>query len=182
MPTVNGTLKYFGPTKDGKKATLTADWDDGEKKKWVTWEEAQPLRDARLVFKSSETWDDGKPKWKVDGAPAVGIVTTFNGKVPTNTVVIGNGAAPAHDAQPDENDRPDSGAYRSVKQVARHFAYCLREAQETVWGDSNRVSAEALYKTAYTLYADADPSDTPADFSEVPAALQEEEGDDSLPF
>ena len=50
MERITGTLKYFSPTKKGDRATLTAeDWSNGEKKMWVSWAEAKPLRDARMV-------------------------------------------------------------------------------------------------------------------------------------
>jgi hypothetical protein len=187
MPTVNGTLTYFGPTKDGTKATLTGEWDDGDTKKWVTWEESQPLRDARLVFKSTtETWGDGTPKWMVDGNPRVGITKEFHGagNPPTHEVVIGdNGAIPANVSEkPAAYRRPQRAQHRSVKDVARHFAYCLREAQ-LVWGEQDRTSADALYKTAFTIFQASDPDDTPSDFSDVPAALKDGPEDSAdLPF
>ena len=34
MDRITGTLKFFGPTKDGSKATLTVKWDHGQDKAW----------------------------------------------------------------------------------------------------------------------------------------------------
>ncbi len=168
MPTVTGTLKFFAPVKEGARAALTGEWSDGEKKQYVSWAEAQPLRDAGVVFQGDKTWDDGNPKWEVRGKPLVTLNQRWEGtgreKQCFTVVVLGNGALPESAApvasQPTSPPKPSS-AYRSVKDVAAHFAYCLRQAREIVWVKNDTVTADALYKTAYTIYSDADPDDTP---------------------
>ena len=194
MTTVNGTLKYFGPTKDGDKATLTADWEDGEKKKWVSWAEAKPLRDARVVFKSSETWEDGKPKWKVDGSPLVSVTTTFNGKgvPPTSIVFVGNGTEPA--ATPDE---PNTFTPASWDQLERDLVVSFAVASR-VWKkmmEGGLPDDATLQATAATVFIEANKKGlhgTPIElvdeapkavggFDDVPAGVVDEE-DDDLPF
>ena len=181
MERITGTLKYFAPTKDGDRATLTADWSNGEKKLWVTWAEAKPLREARMVYKSSEKWEDGKAKWKVDGKPNITLEVTGNGKNAT-TKVLTNGAEPEKvDGKPEDTpeDTPETAptGRSTLDKLAKHFSYCLRKA-ESIWGDA--ANADVLYKTAYTLYRDTEANDQPEGFSEVPEALKEE--DDDLPF
>ena len=180
MERITGTLKYFAPTKDGDRATLTADWSNGKDKVWVTWAEAKPLRDARMVYKSSEVWEDGKPKWKVDGKPQITLEVTGNGKNAT-TKVLTNGAEPEAKSPDKESpeDTPETAptGRSTLDTLAKHFAQCLLKA-ESIWGDA--AGPDVLYKTAYTLYRDTEANDQPEEFSEVPEALKEE--DDDLPF
>ena len=183
MERITGTLKYFAPTKDGDRATLTADWSNGKDKVWVSWAEAKPLREARMVYKSSEKWEDGKAKWKVDGKPQIVLEVTGNGKNAT-TKVLTNGAEPDKvDGKPDESpeDTPETAptGRSTLDTLAKHFAQCLLKA-ESIWGDA--AGPDVLYKTAFTLYRDTEANDQPEDFSEVPEALKEEDPDDSLPF
>lgn len=178
MERITGTLKYFGPTKDGKKATLTGDWSNGKDKVWVTWAEAKPLRQARMVYKSSEKWEDGSPKWKVDGKPNITLEVTGGGNNATAKVLT-NGVEPDKvDGKPETPDTAPTG--RSTLDIlAKHFAYCLRKA-ESIWGDG--AGADVLYKTAYTLYRDTEANDQPKDFSETPEASKEDKDDADLPF
>ena len=175
MERITGTLKYFAPTKDGDRATLTADWSNGEKKLWVTWAEAKPLRDARMVYKSSETWDDGKPKWKVDGKPNITLEVTGNGK-DASTKVLTNGAEPEEKSpdktNPEETPETAPTGRSTLDTLAKHFAHCLVKA-ESIWGDA--ANADVLYKTAYTLYRDTEANDQ----SEGPDTKEE---DDDVPF
>ena len=156
MERITGTLKYFSPTQKGDRATLTADWSNGQEKMWVTWEEAKPLRDARMVYKSSETWDDGKPKWKVDGKPEITLEVTGNGK-DAKTKVLTNGVEPEK-GSPEETPETAPTGRSTLDTLAKHFAYCLRKA-ESIWGDT--ANADVLYKTAYSLYRDTDSNDHP---------------------
>ncbi|KKN38010.1 hypothetical protein LCGC14_0757750 [marine sediment metagenome] len=167
MERITGTLKYFGPTKEGDKATLTGDWSNGKDKVWVTWAEAKPLRQARTVYKSSEKWDDGKPKWKVDGKPNITLEVTGDGKNST-TKVLTNGAEP-------DKETPDTAptGRSTLDTLAKHFAYCLAKA-EKIWADTG--NADVMYKTAYTLYRDTNSNDHPEDSS------AKQEDDDDLPF
>ena len=141
MERITGTLKFFGPTKDGKKATLTADWSNGEKRLWVTWEEAQPLREARLVYEHPvEKWDDGKAKWMVNGTPEITLEVTGTGRSPTTKVCV-NGAEPTGtDAVPHVSGLTERAAY---------FSECMKAAAN-LWNDN--VTDDVLYKTAFTLY------------------------------
>ena len=180
MERITGTLKYFAPTKDGDRATLTADWSNGKDKVWVTWAEAKPLREARMVYKSSEKWEDGKAKWKVDGKPQITLEVTGNGK-DARTKVLTNGAEP-EEKSPDKaspEDTPETAptGRSTLDTLAKHFAQCLLKA-ESIWGDA--AGPDVLYKTAYTLYRDTEANAQPEEFSEVPEALKEE--DDDLPF
>ena len=146
MERITGTLKYFGPTKEGNRATLTGDWSNGETKLWVSWAETKPLRDARMVYKSSEVWEDGKPKWKVDGKPQVTLEVTGNGKNAT-TKVLTNGAEPEKvDGKPEETpeDTPETAptARSTLDRLAKHFAQCLPQAVK-VWGGT--ANPDVLY-------------------------------------
>ncbi len=196
MPTVNGTLKYFSPTRDGLKATLTGEWDDGEKKHWVTWDEAKPLRDERLVFKSkTEKWEDGSPKWMVDGEPSVAIIKTFNGKgvPPTCKVVLNGGAGngASHDA-PNPSTPVSSGSYDQVErdlQVA--FAVASKVWKKMLEG--GLPDDATLQATAATVFIEANKKGlhgTPVEevapgpvggYEDKPEALEDEDPDD-LPF
>ena len=151
MERITGTLKYFGPTRDGSKATLTGKWDNGKDKVWVTWDEAQPLRDAKLVYKHPvETWDDGSPKWKVNGDPEITLEVEWNDNVASTTVSV-NGAEPTGtDAVPHVSGLAERAAY---------FEACLEEA-EKIWTDGT--PGDVLYKTAYTLYAGRSTKSVPA--------------------
>ena len=143
MESITGTLKFFGPTKDGKKATLTADWSNGEKKLWVTWEEAQPLRDARMVYESSEKWADGKTKWMVNGTPEITLEITGSGREATTKVCV-NGAEAA--------TPQDSPKGVSLDAKASYFSSCL-DAAIGIWDPTNYdVTDDVLYKTAFTLF------------------------------
>ncbi len=191
MPTVNGTLKFFGPTKDGTKATLTAEWEDGEKKKWVSWEEAKPLRDARVVFKSSEVWEDGKPKWKVDGTPLVSVTTTFNGKgnPPTNIVFVGNGTEP----ETPPTDLTIDVSPVGWEEVERRYQTALtiatrawRSALERLPDDNTLAAATATVfieasKMGLRGVVSEDAPKAVGGYEDRPEALTEEEEDD-LPF
>ena len=193
MPTVNGTLKFFGPIKDGDKATLTGDWDDEEnpKKQWVTWEEAKPLRAAGLVFKSkTEFWDDGKPKWKVDGNPSIAIVKTFNGKgVPPTCKIVING-----EAEVDASNTTPSSWEQLERDLHVSFTVAVR-----VWGkmmEGGVPDDATLQATAATVFIEANkkglhgrPIEAVQEhkpvggYEEPPAALKDgEEEDDDLPF
>ncbi len=173
MERITGTLKYFGPTKDGKKATLTGDWSNGKDKVWVTWAEAKPLRQARMVYKSSEKWEDGSPKWKVDGKPNVTLEVTGGGNNAT-TKVLTNGVEPDKaDGKPEETPETAPTGRSTLDTLAKHFAYCLARA-EKIWADTG--NADVMYKTAYTLYRDTDSHDHPEDSS------AKQEDDDDLPF
>ncbi len=142
MERITGTLKYFGPTKNGEKATLTGKWDNGEDKVWVTWDEAQPLRDAELVYEHPvEKWDDGGKKWKVNGEPEITLEVEHDGR-DTFTKVCVNGAEP--DAVPHV-----SGQGVSLDAKAAYFSQCLAAATH-IWHPE--VSPDVLYKTAFTLY------------------------------
>ncbi len=142
MEHITGTLKFFGPTKDGKKATLTGKWDNGKDKVWCTWDEAQPLRDAKLVYKHPvETWDDGSPKWKVNGDPEITLEVEWNDNVASTKVCV-NGVT--SDGIPDATPWPEGLDTR-----AAYFAMCL-EAAHKIWNDET--SGDVLYKTAFTLY------------------------------
>ncbi len=165
MERITGTLKYFAPTQDGKRATLTGDWSNGKDKVWVTWEEAKPLRDARMVYKSSETWDDGKPKWKVDGKPSTTLEVTGSGKN-AKTKVLTNGAEPEKvDGKPEDTPETAPTGRSTLDQMVKHFAKCLDAARE-IWMDETGdvpAGSDVLYKTAYTLYRDADVEPEPGE-------------------
>ena len=197
MPTVNGTLKFFGPTKDGLKATLSGDWDDEEnpKKQWVTWEEAKPLRDARLVFKSqSETWEDGKPKWKTDGTPSISIIKTFNGKgVPPTCQVVLNGEA-GNGATPPASEAPVSSVswdeverrYRTSMVIAlRTWRNLLEGAvpdDATLAACTATVFIQASNMGLRGLVAEPKEEGGPVGgYDDKPEAMKDEE-DDDLPF
>ena len=179
MERIIGTLKYFAPAQDGKRATLTADWSNGKDKIWVSWAEAKPLRDARMVYKSSETWDDGKPKWKVDGKPNITLEVTGNGKNAT-TKVLTNGAEPEKvDGELEETpeDTPETAptGRATLDGLAKHFAQCLLKAVK-IWGGT--ANPDVLYKTAYTLYRDTEATTTATEeppIGEAPETLDEEE-------
>ena len=141
MERITGTLKFFGPTKDGKKATLTGKWDNGKDKVWVTWDEAQPLRDAKMVYKHPvETWDDGSPKWKVNGDPVITLEVEWDDNVASTKVCV-NGAEPTGtDAVPHVSGLTERAAY---------FSECMKAAAN-LWNDN--VTDDVLYKTAFTLF------------------------------
>ena len=146
MERITGTLKFFGPTKDGNRATLTGQWDNGKDKVWCSWDEAQPLRDAQLVYKHPvETWDDGAPKWMVNGTPEITLEVEWKDKVAFTKVCV-NGAEPAGtDAVPRV-----SGKGVSLDAKASYFGQCLTAAKD-LWSNDN-TPADVLYKTAFTLY------------------------------
>ena len=142
MDRITGTLKFFGPTKDGSKATLTGQWDNGKDKVWVTWDEAQPLRDAKLVYEHPvETWDDGSVKWMVNGTPEITLEVTGGGR-DAKTRVCWNG--PKDDGKK-EPPATDSG----LTERAAYFDRCLAAAT-SIWNEN--VADDVLYKTAFTLY------------------------------
>ena len=184
MERITGTLKYFAPTKEGDRATLKGDWSNGREKMYVTWEETKPLRAARMVYKSSEKWEDGKAKWKVDGKPEITLEVTGNGKNAT-TKVLTNGAEPEKvDGKPEESpeDTPETAPTgRSTPDtLAQHFAQCLLQAVK-IWGGT--ANPDVLYKTAFTLYRDTEANDQSEglpDLDKLPEALDEEA--DEPPF
>lgn len=141
MERITGTLKFFGPTKDGKKATLTGKWDNGKDKVWCTWDEAQPLRDAKLVYKHPvETWDDGSPKWKVNGDPEITLEVEWNDNVASTKVCV-NGVT--------SDGVPDATPLSDLDTRAHYFGRCMKAAA-SLWNDN--VTDDVLYKTAFTLY------------------------------
>ena len=193
MERITGTLKYFGPTKEGNRATLTGDWSNGEKKLWVSWAETKPLRDARMVYKSSEVWEDGKPKWKVDGKPNIVLEVTVDGQA-VKTKVLTNGVEPEakspDKASPEDTPETAPTGRSTLDKLAKHFAKCLAAAGE-IWSDESgdiTAGADVLYKTAFTLYRDTEATTTATEeppIGEAPETLDEEEesfGDSDTPF
>lgn len=142
MERITGTLKFFGPTKDGNKATLTGKWDNGKDKVWCTWDEAQPLRDAKLVYEHPvEKWPDGGARWYVDGEPEITLEVEWKDKVASTKVCV-NGAG--SDGVPDTPiDLSD------LSRRAEYFGQCMTAAGN-LWNDN--VTDDVLYKTAFTLY------------------------------
>ena len=139
MERIAGTLKYYSKTRKGT-AQLTGSWDNGKDKVFCTWEEAQPLRDAKLVYEHPvETWDDGSKKWMVNGSPEITLEVEWKDKVAYTKVCVNGETAP---------EPSDRGTSLDAK--ASYFRQCLTAA-ENIWGDDN-VSTDTLYKTAYTLY------------------------------
>ena len=149
MDRITGTLKYFGPTRDGNRAKLTGKWDNGKDKVWCSWDEAQPLRDAKLVYEHPvETWDDGAKKWMVNGTPEITLEVDMKDKVAYTKVCV-NGAEPTGtDAVPHV-----SGKGVSLDAKMSYFAQCLEGARE-IWMDEtgDTTGDDVLYKTAFTLY------------------------------
>jgi len=146
MERITGTLKYYSKTRKGT-AQLTADWDNGKDKMFCSWEEAQPLRDAKLVYEHPvETWDDGSPRWYVvDAKPEITLEVEWKDKVAYTKVCV-NGAEPTGtDAVPHV-----SGKGVSLDAKASYFRQCLIAAKN-LWGNDN-TPADVLYKTAFTLY------------------------------
>lgn len=145
MDRITGTLKFFGPTKDGNRATLTGKWDNGKDKVWCTWDEAQPLRDAELVYKHPvEKWPDGAPKWMVVGEPEITLEVEWKDKVAYTKVCV-NGATT--DGVPDApKTRRTMG---NLEERTDYFGECLSKAAG-LWDEG--VENDVLYKTAFTLY------------------------------
>ena len=141
-----------------------------------------------MVYKSSEKWEDGKAKWKVDGKPQIVLEVTGNGKNAT-TKVLTNGAEPDKvDGKPEETpeDTPETAptGRSTLDRLAKHFAQCLLKA-ESIWGDA--AGPDVLYKTAYTLYRDTEATTTATEeppIGEFPEPLDDEEssGDSDTPF
>ncbi len=146
MERITGTLKYYSKTRKGT-AQLTGSWDNGKDKVFCTWEEAQPLRDAKLVYEHPvETWDDGSPKWYVvDEKPEITLEVEWKDKVAYTKVCV-NGDTP-------EAATPtDSPKGVSLDAKASYFGQCLVAAKD-LWGTHEfKVSDDVLYKTAFTLY------------------------------
>lgn len=153
MDRITGTLKYFGPTKDEKKATLTGDWSNGKDKLWCTWEESKPLRDAKLVYEHPvEKWDDDKPKWMVHGSPEIALEVTWKDKVATTKVLIGGEATPQSDT-PDtpETKEPDRAALLALAELyGTAFAMAALEQVNTLRRPSWEIDTLAIQAGAAT--------------------------------
>ncbi len=145
MDRITGTLKYYSKTRKGT-AQLTGNWDNGKDKVWVTWDEAQPLRDAELVYEHSvETWDDGSKKWKVNGEPEITLEVEHDGRDTFTKVCVNSW-------EPDAEAATPRGVSLDAK--AAYFSQCL-EAARDIWTDESggpSCSEDVLYKTAFTLY------------------------------
>lgn len=138
MDRITGTLKYFGFTKDGKRITLTGDWSNGKDKMWCSWEESLPLRNAKLVYEHPvDVWDDGKPKWCVNGKPEITLEITRDGK-DFKTKVLINGSDTA--ADPSESE-PEPAQKLSSEELKARDREQLAETAE-------------LYATALAIAAD----------------------------
>ena len=139
MDRITGTLKFFGPTKDGNKATLTGKWDNGKDKVWVTWDEAQPLRDAKLVYEHPvEKWPDRGARWMVNGEPEITLEVEWKDKVAYTKVCVNGTEATTPNTAPTVLD-----------ERAAYFGRCMAAASD-LWNDN--VTDDVLYKTAFTLY------------------------------
>ena len=106
---------------------------------------------------------------------------TGNGK-DASTKVLTNGAEPEEKSPDKESpeDTPETAptGRSTLDTLAKHFAHCLAKAGE-IWTDEtgdSTASPDVLYKTAYTLYRDADANDQPA------GPDTEEDGDSDTPF
>lgn len=150
---VTGTLKYFGPTKDGDKATLTGKWDNGKDKMWCTWDESKVLRDAKLVYEHPvEKWDDGKAKWCVHGEPQITLEVTWKNKVATTNVLIG-GETPAQassDPRPQAAESDRDALIDLAEQYGTAFSMAALEQVQTLRRPSWEIDAVAIQAGAAT--------------------------------
>ena len=142
MERIIGTLKFYSKTRKGT-AQLTGNWDNGKDKMFCTWGEAQPLRDAELVYEHPvEKWDDGSPKWYVNGTPEITLEVTGNGRDATTKVCVNEGEPEAAHSVKDDD-------IAFLTERAAYFDRCLAAAV-SIWNDET--PADVLYKTAFTLY------------------------------
>lgn len=148
MERITGTLKYYSKTRKGT-AQLTGNWDNGKDKMFCTWAEAEPLRDAELVYEHPvERWDDGSLKWCVNGSPEITLEVTTEGRDTFSKVCV-NGAAA--ESTPEASASPPSprASPSSLDARAAYFGECLSKAAG-LWNEE--VTDDVLYKTAFTLY------------------------------
>jgi len=194
MDMVTGTLKYFGPTKDGKKATLTGTFDNEKDKMWCTWEEAKPLRDAKLVYKHPvDTWDDGKPKWMVNGQPQIMLKVEWEGKTPKTEVITEVPAGVASDAV-ESTPRPAPSSWTNLERVfatahacAKRFWRKAYEADHESDQDIQAIRATFFIEGMKRGLGPEEQAESSGlekgSYEEMPAALQEDEADSlDLPF
>ena len=124
---VTGTLKFFGLTKDEKRAILTGEWDDenNPKKQYVTVNEAKTLFTNNAVQRDGVWEDSGAAKFKVLGQVTLSLDKEFTKRGERNvcetTIHIGQplGANPSvRNPAPKRprTTRPRSGA---VEQAGR---------------------------------------------------------------
>ena len=151
---VTGTLKFFGPTKDGDKATLTGKWDNGKEKMWCTWKESKVLRDAKLVYEHPvETWDDGKPKWMVHGQPEITLDVTWKDKVATTKVMIGEAPTANREVMESEAKVGDMEALIQLSmQYGTAFSMAALEQVKTLRRPSWEIDTAALQAGAATCF------------------------------
>ena len=148
MDRITGTLKFYSKTRKGT-AQLTGNWDNGKDKVFCTWEEAEPLRDAKLVYEHPvEKWDNGDPKWVVNGEPEITLEVDWKDKVAYTKVCVDGAAA---ESTPGASGSPPSpqASSSSLDAKAEYFGQCLGKAAG-LWNEE--VTDDVLYKTAFTLY------------------------------
>ena len=165
MERITGTLKYFGPTQDGKKATLTGDWSNGKEKAWCMWAETQSLRDAKLVYEHPvDKWEDGKPKWCVNGKPDLVLEVTQNGKVAKTRILVagddtatqpgieGSDPEPAQKLSPEELKARDREQLAETAELyATALAIAATEQVRTFRRPTWRIGDQAIQAGAATV-------------------------------
>lgn len=199
MPTVNGTLKSVVLAKSKKGYNLKGDWDDGEEWKYVEASEAKVLADAGIVVRDGEWPDSGKPKFKITGAPRIGIITTFHGKgnPPTRKIVLNAQKEP--EAAPTDSTRKSPVLGASWEELEHDYQAALDIAIRA-WERLQAKTPEnaVLQAAAATVLIEASkrglrgaaqPQESTTDvpekreeYDDFPEPPEEEEDSDSFPF
>jgi len=151
MDRITGTLKFYSKARNGN-AVLTGKWDNGKDKMFCGWDEAEPLRDAKLVYEHPvETWDNGDPRWVVNGEPEITLEVEWKDKKAFTKICVNGETA---ESTPGVSGPPRAVLHHplsssSLAQRAEYFGECLAKAAG-LWNE--QVTDDVLYKTAFTLY------------------------------